>query len=682
MKIKSKLAICLILALIISSGSVFWVNRIIVTKQIQQITQSKLEDMAQSALYFLEKEEIEWENIQTILNNEITIGKKGFIFVIDLEGNMVVHKKAQGKNWIAKPHIKHFVETKNGYHKYLSPKTGTYKVAAFRYCEDKKRIIVASSFENDDLKTPLRDMAVSSAITIIPLVILLIIVLLFIINRLIIKPLNTVVEGMEDIATGDADLTQRLKINTKDELGQLAKWFNSFIKRLNNIVVNIDTNTQTVTASAREQLTISEQMSDGANELSGMANSVATASEEMSANMNSVAAASEEASTNINMVTNSASQMQNTLGEVATSCENAKDISADAATQADKASQRVKLLGRAAKEISKVTEVITDIAEQTNLLALNATIEAARAGEAGKGFAVVAGEIKSLAGQTAQATKDIKEKIEGIQNSTDDTVQDVTKISKVISNINEIVITIAAAIDEQTASATEVAQNIEQASAGIGEINENVAQSSQVSSEIAQDISKVNSVAEDMSQKSSQMHQSATDLSDLSSSLKEMISIFKISGKDTLQNNDSGLTQKDIPDLMPWGQKFVFGIDAVDDQHKKLVSLINQLHKAMKTQKGSQQSGDILKELADYTVYHFGCEEELFEKYSYPEALEHTKIHKDLIDKVAGFKTQFDEGKASLTMDLMDFLTDWLSTHIMITDRKFVPFLKDKMKKI
>ena len=681
MKIKSKLAICLIVALIISSVSVFWVNRIIVTKQIQQITKSKLEDMAQSALAFLEKQEIEWENIQQILNNQIIIGKKGFIFVIDLEGNMVVHKKAQGKNWITKPHIKHFVETKNGYLRYLSPKTGTYKVAAFRYCEDKNRIIVASSFENDDLKAPLRDMAVSSAVTIIPLIIVLIIVLLFIINWLIIKPLNTVVAGMEDIATGDADLTQRLEINTKDELGQVAKWFNSFIKRLNDIVVDIDANTQTVTASSREQLIVSKQMSDGADELSGMANSVATASEEMSANMNSVAAASEQASTNINMVTSSASQMQNTLGEVATSCENAKNISADAATQSDKASQRVKLLGRAAKEISKVTEVITDIAAQTNLLALNATIEAARAGEAGKGFAVVAGEIKSLAGQTAQATKDIKKQIDGIQNSTDDTVQDVTKISGVISNVNEIVITIAAAIDEQTESATEVAQNIEQASAGIGEINENVAQSSQVSSEIAKDISSVNAVADDMSQKSSQMNQSAMDLSDLSLGLKEMISIFKVSAKDSLQNNDSDLTQKDIPDLMPWGLKLVFGIDAIDDQHKKLVSLINQLHKAMKMKKGNQQSGEILKQLADYTVYHFGFEEELFEKYSYPKTTEHIKTHKELIDKVSDFKSQFEEGKAALTLDLMDFLTDWLNTHIMKTDKEYVHFLKDKMKK-
>ncbi|MCP4020703.1 MAG: methyl-accepting chemotaxis protein [Desulfobacteraceae bacterium] len=369
----------------------------------------------------------------------------------------------------------------------------------------------------------------------------------FLFKIFVFRPLNQATFGLKNIASGEGDLTQRLDIKTRDELGDLATWFNAFIERLNNIVVDIGGNAQTVTTASKQMCLASEQISERSKELSGKANSVAAASEEMSSNMNSVAAASEQASTNITMVTDSASQMQGTLGEIAANCAKARTISDDAAKQVDNASERVVLLGRAAKEISNVTEVITDIAEQTNLLALNATIEAARAGEAGKGFAVVAAEIKGLASQTAQATMEIKEKIAGIQVSSDTTVQDVKKISSVISDVNEIVNTIAAAIEEQSSSATEIAQNIEQASSGIGEVNGNVSQSSDVSGEIASDIATVNLVADDMSKRSAQMNQRAADLSDLSLKLKDMISVFKVSDNNVHQGEIRFEEQLEIP---------------------------------------------------------------------------------------------------------------------------------------
>ena len=353
----------------------------------------------------------------------------------------------------------------------------------------------------------------------------------FLFRRLVSRPLEKIASGMSNIASGEGDLTQRLDINSRDELGDLSAWFNKFIERLNDIIVDIGANAETVTSASGELLSVSGQMSHGAEKLSEKANTVAAASDEMSSNMASVAAASGQASANIGKVAESASQMQSSLGEVADNCDRARNIAGDAAIQVDKAAQRVTNLGSAAKDISKVTEVITDIAEQTNLLALNATIEAARAGEAGKGFAVVAGEIKNLAGQTADATKDINEKIISIQHSTDDTVLDVTKISEVISDVNDIVTTITAAVEEQSAIATEVAGNIGQASTGIADVNDNVSQSSQVSSEISEDISGVNSVAEDMSNRSTLMNQSAMDLTRLSSKLRDMISVFTVSAK-------------------------------------------------------------------------------------------------------------------------------------------------------
>ena len=376
-------------------------------------------------------------------------------------------------------------------------------------------------------------------------------IIAFFLVRIIIKPIQKVAAALKDISEGDGDLTKRIEIKTKDEIGELANSFNEFVGKLNNIIVDVSVNSETVTAASGELLSVSDQMSEGASDLFSRSNSVAAAAEEMSSNMDSVAAASEQAATNLSMVTDSAEEMKITLNEVAGHCEKAKQISDNAADQVHTASEGVGLLGDSAKEISKVTEVITDIAAQINLLALNATIEAARAGEAGKGFAVVAEEIKGLASQTANAILDIKQKIGSIQTSTGDTVKDVEKITIVISDVTKIVSTIASAIEKQSESASDIAQNMEQASIGIAEVNENVAQSSEVSSEIAEEISKVNSVAETMNTKSSQMNKSAGDMSDLSSSLRDMISVFKVSREDAevSVDMDTGLKETNIPDL-------------------------------------------------------------------------------------------------------------------------------------
>ncbi|MCG8565260.1 MAG: methyl-accepting chemotaxis protein, partial [Desulfobacterales bacterium] len=246
--------------------------------------------------------------------------------------------------------------------------------------------------------------------------------------RLITRPLRRVVDVLKDIAEGEGDLTRRIDLKSRDEIGELARWFDAFISRLNNIIVDIGANSETVTASSGELLVVAEQMEDDSSELAGRSNSVATAAEEMSASMSTVADASEQATSNHGSVTDAANQMKHTIQEVADNCDNARKIAFSAVEKVKTASVRVGRLGSSAQDIDKVTQAITDIAEQTNLLALNATIEAARAGEAGKGFAVVATEVKELAKQTADATDDIRTRIEAIQSSTGETVDAIGEI--------------------------------------------------------------------------------------------------------------------------------------------------------------------------------------------------------------------------------------------------------------
>jgi methyl-accepting chemotaxis protein len=134
----------------------------------------------------------------------------------------------------------------------------------------------------------------------------------------------------------------------------------------------------------------------------------------------------------------------------------------------------VSKLGVSSQEIGNVVKVITSIAEQTNLLALNATIEAARAGEAGKGFAVVANEVKELAQETARATEDIARRVETIQADTSGAVEAIGQISAIITSINDYQLTIASAVEEQTATTNEMSRNVTEAATGSGEIASNI----------------------------------------------------------------------------------------------------------------------------------------------------------------------------------------------------------------
>lgn len=502
------------------------------------------------------------------------------------------------------------------------------------------------------------------------------IMLSFLIGRDITGVLKKAVVFAGNVANGD--LTGTFQIDRKDELGSLAAALTTISKNLGQMIGRMGGEVVSLASASNELTSLSHRMSEGATSVSDMAASVAAATEEMSSNMNSVAAASEQASTNVNIVATATEEVSSSIAAVAEKTREARDITSDAVNLAESSSHKVDALGRAAAEISKVTQVITDISDQTNLLALNATIEAARAGEAGKGFAVVANEIKELAKQTAAATGEIRVSIESIQDSTDETVNEIRQITEVIHRVDTIVASIALTVQEQSATTSEITENIVQAAQGIGEVNGNVAESSAVASEVARDISMVSRTATELAGNGSDVERSAKDIEQIATFLKDLSTQFKIDASHLTAVASKNRVEQSVPDLMRWDTSLHLGISQIDDQHKQLVIMINDLHRAMKQRQTMVVASGIFNRLVSYTVMHFGTEEKLFRMHGYTEYDQHKKVHETLVAQVSDFKSRFDRGDSTISMELMDFLKDWLATHIKVTDRKYVPFLQEK----
>jgi methyl-accepting chemotaxis protein len=232
-----------------------------------------------------------------------------------------------------------------------------------------------------------------------------------------------------------------------------------------------------VNETARFESSIQGIVGNVSSASQGMGTTAGAMTENASASLASattVAAASEEATVNMKTVAAAATQLSASAREVGDQVRLSASVANQAVTRTREAHHTIQTLESASESIGQVAELIRAIAAQTNLLALNATIEAARAGEAGRGFAVVAQEVKTLAGQTAQATSQISEQIAEVQGSTRAAVEAIAQIARTIGEVDQITTYVAQAVETQMAATAEIAQNVEQAFSGIREISANI----------------------------------------------------------------------------------------------------------------------------------------------------------------------------------------------------------------
>ena len=280
------------------------------------------------------------------------------------------------------------------------------------------------------------------------------VVLALLVARSVTRPVQRIREVLGQVAAGD--LRVRAGATGGGELAEVARSLDGTLESLGGVLTLV-----------RDS---AGRLQGASTQLDTAAGSIADFSRAASDQTGLVVASAGEVAASVDTVATGSSQMESAIREIAHNATEAARVAGQAVGVAETTTRTVGKLGDSSQEIATVVKLINGIAEQTNLLALNATIEAARAGEAGKGFAVVASEVKELAQETARATEDISRRVEAIQADTAGAVDAISRISSVIGEINDFQATIAAAVEEQTATTNEMNRNVAEAAGGTRQI--------------------------------------------------------------------------------------------------------------------------------------------------------------------------------------------------------------------
>ena len=337
---------------------------------------------------------------------------------------------------------------------------------------------------------------------------------IWLVSRGIAKPLKQMVSMLDDIAQGEGDLTRRLEVNRSDELGDIAKGFNTFLGKLQNMITQVVSSVQKVSDSSEHTADIAIRTNTGVQKQLAEIELVATAVHEMTATAQDVARNATHAAEAANHADRSANQGKQTVQHTA-------DAIAALAQEIGRAVTVVQTLAKDSENINAILVAIRGIAEQTNLLALNAAIEAARAGEQGRGFAVVADEVRNLAQKTQKATEEIQAMIQQLQQGT----RDVVKVMEDSQSKTAVSV-------QQASQAAEALESITQAVSVINEMNTQIASAAEEQSAVAEDINRnvtnIGQVANEVAGGADEASQASAELTKLAEQQRRLINQFRV----------------------------------------------------------------------------------------------------------------------------------------------------------
>ncbi len=550
--------------------------------------------------------------------------------------------------------------------------------------------------------------------------ILIIIIVLYNLQTKLTTPLSSLQRFAGEVASGDLDAEIEGKYS--HELLALKDATVTMVSNLKENMAEVETKSREAEQSAskaneamheaedqqKQVRKLLETMSQAASKANGISQRVSSSVAELAAKVDEVnngtdvqrdrmaetATAMEEMNATVLEVARNASSAAESAGLARENAQTGADGVRAAVISIDAIKEQIldlnssmSELGEQAENIGNIMNVVTDIADQTNLLALNAAIEAARAGEAGRGFAVVADEVRKLAEKTMDATKEVGTAVHTIQaqarsniSAVERSVEDIVKSTEAANESGQFMEEIVSIVGETAGMVESIATASEEQSAASEEINMAVADVTQVASETAQGMGEASQALDAMAAMAADLDIVIRDMSGESSSmlnpdvktLEEVEAELKADGRK--MSDRSGLKVTDPTGMMQWVDELSVNVRWVDEQHIRLIDLINELHKAMGAGKGKDAVAGIIHDLREYTVFHFGNEDKEFARLGYSESESHMAAHRMFIAKIEDFEEQVRSGRSTVSMEILDFLKDWLVQHIMGVDQQYSPF--------